>query len=67
MTVDSHPVVTGARGIERTEDEGKVAAGQSAGGWPGLRLMAHDDQPAGDVVNAVAVLMPGDRVKGMLK
>jgi hypothetical protein len=55
LTVDGHPVATGPRGIERVEDEGKVAASQAADDQPGLRLMAHDDQPAGGVVDAIAV------------
>ena len=29
--------------------------------------MAHDDQSAGDVVEAIAVLAPGDRVEGVLE
>ena len=40
---------------------------QAADGRPGLRLMAHDDQPAGGVVDAIAVLAPGDRVEGVLE
>src|SRR5258705_318568 len=67
LTVDGHPVVTGPRGVERVEDEGKVAVSQAADGRPGLRLMAHDDQPAGGVVDAIAVLVPGDRVEGVLE
>src|SRR6185437_5662250 len=67
LTVGGHPVVTGSRGVERVEDEGKVAVSQAADGRPGLRLMAHDDQPAGGVVDAIAVLAPGDRVEGVLE
>src|SRR5580700_7954664 len=59
--------MAGSRGIERVENEGEVAAGQAADGRPGLRLMAYDDQSAGDVVDAVAVLAPGDRVQGVLE
>ncbi|HEX5301868.1 MAG TPA: hypothetical protein VFW50_33245 [Streptosporangiaceae bacterium] len=29
--------------------------------------MTHDDQPAGGVVDAIAVLAPGDRVEGVLE
>src|SRR3984957_13130492 len=65
--VHGHPVVTGPRRIERVEDEGEVAAGQTAGGRPGFRLMAHDDQPAGGVVDAIAVLAPGDRMQSVLE
>jgi hypothetical protein len=67
LPVDGHPVVTGPRRIERVEDEGEVAAGQATDRRPGLRLMAYDDQPAGNVVDAVAVLAPGGRVEGVLE
>jgi hypothetical protein len=59
--------MTCPRGIESVEDEGEVAAGQVAGSRPGLRLTANDDQPASDVVDAIAVLAPGDRVEGVLE
>src|SRR5581483_365961 len=67
LPLDGHPVVTGPRRIERVKDEGEIAAGQAAGGRPGLQFMAHDDQPAGGVVDAIAVLAPGSRVTGVLE
>src|SRR5258708_31433754 len=59
--------MTGPAGIERVEDEGEVAAAEAGGGRPGPRLAAHNHQPAGHVVDAVAVLAPGEGVEGMLE
>src|SRR5689334_8549645 len=67
LAADGHPIVTDPGGIERAEDEGEVTAGQTACGRPGFRLMAHHDQPAGGVVDAIAVLAPGGRVEGVLE
>src|SRR5258706_12396446 len=59
--------MTGPAGIERVEDEGEVAAAEAGSGRPGPRLAAHNHQPAGHGVDAVAVLAPGGGVEGMLE
>src|SRR5258708_23908343 len=59
--------MTGPAGIERVEDEGEVAAAEAGSGRPGPRFAAHNHQSAGHVVDAVAVLAPGEGVEGMLE
>jgi hypothetical protein len=59
--------MTGPSGIERVKDEVEIAASQAQRGRPGLRLMAYHDQPAGDVVDAVAMFASGNRVTCMLE
>ena len=43
------------------------SSGPGGGRRPGLRLTARDDQPAGGVVDAVAVLAPGDACRACSK
>jgi hypothetical protein len=59
--------VAGPSGFERGEDEDEVAARQAARARARLWITARHDQPAGDVIHAIAMLAPGDTAERMLE
>jgi hypothetical protein len=63
----AEPVVKGAVAVLRVGEECEVALRQTDDRRRRIRFAAGDDQTAGDVVGAVAVRTPHDRVSGVFE